>query len=178
MNIVPQYKSLLENMMLRSLAAAPKLAGKTILMVDVSISMFYTKVSENSDLDRFDAAAALAILCRELCDEVEIFTFSNKLVKVANDRGFNLRDTLSNSQHHSGTALASALKMIQVGKYDRLIVLTDEASTESDVPAAKQDKSYMLNVGATRNGVNHSSWHTITGFSEAVFSYIQAVEGE
>ena len=40
----------------------PKLPGKTVFLVDVSGSMFGKRVSEKSDLDRFDAAAALAVL--------------------------------------------------------------------------------------------------------------------
>ena len=33
-------------------------------------------------LTRIEAACGLAILAREVCDEVEIFTFSNEIVKV------------------------------------------------------------------------------------------------
>lgn len=176
--IVPQFKGMLENMMFRSLAKADKLDGKTILMVDVSLSMFNTKVSEKSDLDRFDAAAALAMLCREICSDVAIYTFSDRLVQVPNDRGFNLHRTLKGSQPISGTNLATALNHIHLKEYERLIVITDEASTESGVPNAKIKKSYMLNVGSYQNGVNLSSWTTITGFSESVINYIQAVEQE
>jgi hypothetical protein len=55
--IVPQFEDMLEAMMFRSLATMEKLPGKTVLLVDVSGSMFGCPISQKSDLDRFDAAA-------------------------------------------------------------------------------------------------------------------------
>ena len=56
--IMPEFEDMLEQMMFKALEGHEKLAGKTVLLVDVSGSMFGTKVSAKSDLDRFDAAAA------------------------------------------------------------------------------------------------------------------------
>jgi 60 kDa SS-A/Ro ribonucleoprotein len=175
--IVPQFENMLEAMMFRATAGMPKLKGKTVLLVDVSGSMFGTKVSAKSDLDRFDAAAALAVLCREVCEDVEIFSFSNQAVRVPARRGFALVDAIKNSQHHSGTDLGRALGGINanVVKFDRCIVFTDE---QSSTPARgmKSDKNYVLNVAADQNGLNHSDWLTISGFSEACLDYIQMYE--
>lgn len=174
--IVPQFEDMLEAMMLCSLSTAEKLPGKTVLMVDVSGSMFGTKISSKSDLDRFDAAAALAMLCAEVCESVEIYTFSNDLVRVAPRKGFALADELKSSQQIAGTRLGQAIKSLQANsKYDRLIVITDEQATD-DIPSAKCDKAYILNVAAYENGVNHASYTTISGFSEACIDYIRAVE--
>lgn len=176
--IVPQFEDMLEAMMFRSLAKAEKLPGKTVLMVDVSGSMFGTKISAKSDLDRFDAAAALAMLCVEVCENFEVYTFSNDLVRVAPRKGFALADALKNSQQISGTKLGQAIKTLQANsKYDRLIVISDEASQDS-VGSPKTDKGYMLNVAAYENGINRNDWTTITGFSESVIDYIREVEKE
>ena len=173
--MVPQFEDMLEAMMLRSLATLEKLPGKTILMVDVSGSMFGAKISAKSDLDRFDAAAALAMLCKEVCEEVEIYTFSNSAKRVAPRSGFALREALSNSQNHGGTNLGVSLREIQGSKRDRIIVFTDEQSY--DRPASPQcDKGYIINVAAYENGVNHDSWTTVSGFSEAVIDYIRESE--
>lgn len=171
--MVPQLEDMLESMMLRSLSSEAKLPGKTVLLVDVSGSMFGTKISAKSDLDRFDAAAALAMLCKEVCESVEIYTFSNSLVRVAPRSGFALGVALSRSQSHGGTLLGSALRQLQP-PYDRIIIFTDEQS--SDRPTAPTGKGYIINVAAYQNGVNHGAWTQVSGFSEAVIDYIRESE--
>jgi len=175
--IMPQFEDMLEQMMFKALEGHEKLPGKTLLMVDVSGSMFGAKVSAKSDLDRFDAAAALAVLCREICEEVDIFTFSDNAVRIAPRRGFALVDALRNSQQHGGTSTGQSLRQAYsyVGKHDRCIVFTDEG-TYDRVDAPKCKNAYILNVAFYKNGINHSDWCTITGFSEAVLSYIQMFE--
>ena len=174
---VPQLEDMLEAMMLRSLESHEKLPGKTVLLVDVSGSMFGAPISRKSDLDRFDAASALAMLCREICENVEVYTFSNDAVRVPARRGFALREALSNSQTHGSTALGHALKTIDSkGSYDRLIVFTDEQSYDRPPAPKKGSKGYVINVAAYQNGINHDAWVTISGFSEAVIDYIQELE--
>lgn len=175
--IVPQFEDMLEQMMFKALEKHEKLPGKTVLVIDVSGSMFGTKVSAKSDLDRFDAAAALAVLCREICEQVEIFSFSYDAVRVAPRRGFALVDAIRNSQNHGGTSLGQSLRTIykSVGRHDRCIVFTDEG-TYDRVEAPKCKNAYVLNVAAYENGINHQDWMTISGFSEAVIDYIQMFE--
>ena len=173
--IVPQLEDMLEEMMFRALASHPKLPGKTVVVVDVSGSMFGTKISAKSDLDRFDAAAALAVLCRELCEEVEIYSFSYSAKRVAPRRGFALVEAIRDSQQHGGTALGQSMQEIdRQTKYDRVIVFTDEQSY--DRPAAPKGRGYVINVASYQNGINHSQWVEINGFSEAVFDYLLEYE--
>lgn len=175
--VVPQFEDILEEMLFRCTANMPKLKGKTRVIVDVSGSMFGTKVSAKSDLDRFDAAAALAIVMREICEEVEIWSFSGDAVRVSPRRGFALVEAISRSQSHGGTYLGGSMARINAsGKADRDIVITDEQS--ADRPAKPQGIGYILNVASYKNGVNHDAWTTITGFSEAVIQYIAEVEKE
>ena len=173
--IVPQLEDMLEEMMFRALASHEKLPGKTVVVVDVSGSMFGTKISAKSDLDRFDAAAALAVLCRELCEEVEIYSFSYSAKRVAPRRGFALVEAIRDSQQHGGTSLGSSMQEIdRQSKYDRVIVFTDEQSY--DRPAAPKGRGYVINVASYQNGINHSQWVEINGFSEAVFDYLLEYE--
>lgn len=175
--IVPQFEDMLEQMMFRALTTQPKLSGKTVLVIDVSGSMFGTSISQKSDLARFDAAAALAILCREICEEVEIYSFSYDAVRVAPRRGFALREAISSSQGHGGTQLGQAMRTIDAdSSYDRVIVFTDEQSY--DCPEQPRGRGYLVNVASYQHGVNHSAWNEINGFSEAVIDYIQAFEHE
>ncbi len=166
----PQWESHLEFAMLKCLEGRKKLDGKTILLVDVSGSM-NSAISAKSDLMRFDAANGLAILARELCESVAVYSFSNSLVRVPDRRGFALRDAIANSQAHSSTYLGQAVNKInQSETYDRLIVLTDEQSHDA-VPNAKA-KGYLINVAADKNGIGYGAWTHIDGWSEAVFDYI------
>ena len=175
--IVPEYEDMLESMMFRSLAQHQKIPGKTVLLIDVSGSMFGTTISAKSDLDRFDAAAALAMLCREVCEQVEIYSFSSNAVRVPARRGFALREAISASQQHGGTALGTSMNTVdRNGSYDRCIVFTDEQSY--DRPAAPRGRGYIVNVASYQNGVNHNAWTEVNGFSEAVIDYIQALEQE
>ena len=162
--------------MLSCLREQPKLPGNTGLLIDVSGSMFGTRISAKSDLDRFDAAAALAILGRELCEDARVFSFSQRLVEVPPRSGFALRDALNFSQPHGGTYLGGALTaMTQAGTYDRIIVLTDEQSRDTLSPVGT--KIYIINVASTQNGVASAGRvERISGWSEAVFDYIQRSE--
>ena len=173
--IMPQFEDMLEKMMLQSLVSHKKLPGKTVLMIDVSGSMFGCKVSGKSDLDRFDAAAALAVLCREICEEVEIFSFSYSAVRVPPRRGFALVEAIRDSQVHGGTAMGNSLREIESKTtYDRVICFTDEQS--SDRPTKPNGLGYIINVAGYQNGINQDAWTTVTGFSEAIVDYIQIIE--
>jgi len=175
--IVPEFEDMLESMMFRSLESHDKIPGKTVLVIDVSGSMFGAPISQKSDLDRFDAAAALAMLCREVCEEVEIYSFSGDAVRVAPRRGFALREAISGSQQHGGTQLGRAMETINKDtSYTRCIVFTDEQSY--DRPDAPLGKGYVVNVASYEHGVNHQAWTEVNGFSESVIDYIQALERE
>jgi 60 kDa SS-A/Ro ribonucleoprotein len=166
----PQWESRIERAMLKCLEGREKLPGKTVLLIDVSGSMDW-EISAKSDLKRYDAANGLAILARELCEQVAIYSFSNSVVRIPDRHGFALRDAITNSQFHGGTWLGNAVKHINASEhYDRLIVLTDEQSHDT-VPNPK-GKGYVINVASYKNGVGYGAWTHIDGWSEAVIDYI------
>ena len=169
----PDFEPELESAMLKSLKGYVRLPGRTRLLIDVSGSMFAT-LSAQSEMTRAEAACGLAILAREVCDEVEIFTFSNGIVKVPPRRGFALRDAVINSQPHGGTYLGKAVAEID-RKGDRLIIFTDEQS--HDEVSDPKGLGYMVNVASYQHGVGHDAWTRVHGFSEAVIAWIAASEG-
>jgi len=171
----PQWETWIEKAMLRCLDSQPKLEGRTVVVVDVSSSMDWDKVSKKSDMTRLDAACGLAICVREICDDVAIYSFSMECKRIPDRHGFALRDAIATSQMHSGTYLGKAIKSIDSKeKYDRIIVITDE-QTHDDIGIPK-GRGYMLNVASYKNGIGYGSWTHITGFSEAVLKYIAAYE--
>lgn len=176
----PNLEPLLEERMIFSLTEAPKLPGKTCLLVDVSGSMDHA-LSTKSDLTRLDAACGLAILLREICEEVYVRTFSDNLYVLPPRQGFALRDAIVHSQPHGSTYLGGALEAIKKNpektekNYDRMIVITDEQSHDK-VADPVWEHSYMVNVASAKNGVGYGAWHHIDGFSEAIVRYVQAYE--
>lgn len=173
---VPRWESLIEPAMLSALEDAPKLSGKTVLLIDVSGSMD-AALSAKSDLRRIDAACALAMLCREITGKVLICSFSDVLAIVPPRRGFALRDAIVGSQPHQGTYLGAAIESInQQAEYDRLIVFTDE-QVHDRVPDPKA-KGYIINVGTDKNGIGYGKWTHFDGFSEAIVRYIQESEAQ
>ena len=149
--------------MFKCLEGTPKLPGKTVLMIDVSGSMIGTTVSKKSDIDRLDAAMALAMLLREICDEVEIYKFETEVTAVPNRRGFALRDAIKQNAG-GGTDIGKAVKHAYNIGYSRLIVITDEQS-HTHVSNPRQGRNYMVNVGTYENGVGYGPWTHIDGWS-------------
>lgn len=172
--ICPQFEPELDKSLQQTISDLPKLTGRTVVLVDVSGSMD-AKLSAKSDLTRMDAAATLASIVNS--DHLRVFTFSNSLVEVSPRRGMAGVDAVIKSQHHSSTNLGSALHELQNVPKDRLIVITDEQSTDL-VTAPKSDSlNYLINVASSRNGVSYGSgWKHIDGFSENVIRFI--VESE
>ena len=168
----PQWEPWIERAMFLSLHGQERLPGRTVLLVDVSGSMD-APLSGRSQMRRMDAAAGLAVLLREIAEEVSIYTFSERLVRVPARRGFALRDAIVQSQPHTGTYLGRALGELRES-YDRLIVITDEQSHDQ-VPAAN-GRGYVVNVASYRNGVGYGAWTHIDGWSEAVVEYIRSHE--
>src|SRR6202011_3010864 len=168
----PQWEEALERAMFRSLEGTERLAGHTVILVDVSGSMV-APLSRRSQMFRADAAYGLAVLLREIAEKVSINTFSNSAKRIPPRRGFALRDAMESSQPHQGTYLGAALDAVDE-RYDRIIVITDEQS--HDRVAAPRGKGYMINVASARNGVGYGPWVHIDGFSEAVINYIRELE--
>jgi len=168
----PQWEEALESAMFRAVAGREKLAGHTVLLVDVSGSMV-APLSRRSEMLRTDAAYGLAVLLRETAEKVTVFTFSNVAKQVPPRRGFALRDAMEASQPHGGTMLGAALDAVKE-PYDRIVVITDEQS--HDRVSAPKGKGYMINVASARNGVGYGHWAHIDGWSEAVVEYIRELE--
>ena len=168
----PQWKEALEHAMFRSVESRAKLAGHTVVLVDVSGSMV-APLSRRSEMMRTDAACGLAVLLREIAEKASFYTFSDKLARVLARRGFALRDALDQSQAHNSTQLGAALEKI-AEPYDRIVVITDEQSHDR-VPAPR-GTGYVINVASYRNGVGYGAWNHIDGWSESVVEYIRELE--
>jgi len=176
----PQWEETLEHAMLKCVATQARLPGRTALLVDVSGSMT-AALSRRSEMLRSDAACGLAVLLREIGEQVSVFSFSDDLAGVPSRRGFALHDAIATSQPHNGTYLGKAIERLhQLADrdpsqgYDRLIVITDEQA--HDTVPDPHGKGYVINVASYKNGIGYGKWTHIDGWSESVIDYIRMLE--
>lgn len=173
-NAVPEWEPILEPLMFKCLAAQEKIPGKTVLLIDGSGSM-QSQVSAKSEISRRDAAVAVAILLRELCEDVRIYGFSSKIWEIPPRRGFALREAVNARVIPEATMLGAAVRYVySQGQADRIIVITDEQS--QDKPDAPQGLGYVVNVAGYKNGIGYGPWTHIDGWSEAIIDYIREAE--
>lgn len=168
----PSMEPFLDEAMQEAVRHLPMLRGETIVLVDVSGSMS-APLSSRSDMKRIDAAAGLAVLVN--APSARVFSFSNELREVPRRAGMGGVDAIRNSQPNRSTRLGMAMTVINEIPHDRVIVITDEQSSDR-VPDPVAERAYMINVASHDRSVNFGSWTSISGFSENVFRFIEAHE--
>lgn len=168
----PRFEKQLDEALQATIKELPALDGRTGVLVDVSGSMDW-RMSNKSDMNRIDAASALASIVN--AEDLRVFSFSEKVVEVPARRGMAGVDAIHKSQSHLGTRLGEAIKVMNKEKFDRLIVITDEQSS-GPVPNPVAPKSYMINVASNRNGVGYGDWIHLDGFSEGILKFIHEIE--
>jgi 60 kDa SS-A/Ro ribonucleoprotein len=173
----PRYEPQLEQLLFKAAAEQPKLDGSNAILIDVSGSMD-SRVPGRSEISRSDAANALAIIAREMCEEVDIYIFGESCKMIPPRRGFGLSEAIQQHSNSVGwsTYIGKAVKYVQEKhRYDRVITISDEQSWDS-VPQPK-GKGYMVNVASAKNGVGyHGTWTHVDGFSEATLKWIREYE--
>ena len=172
----PQYAQALSDAM--ELAVVGSLSGTTALVLDVSGSMG-TVLSGKGELQRYEAAAALAVLIRGISKDCRIFVYNDCCAEVPNIKGLGLLDTIKNSVS-GGTNTQAALMLVQrlCPKVDRVILLTDEQASDGIHPLWAKH-GYIINVAPYKPGlVTSTGWVRINGWSERVIDWIQLHESQ
>jgi len=161
----PKLEDAIGESMLLSVAQEPKLAGRTLLVVDTSGSM-HGQLSSRSELSRLDAANGVAILVREVCESATIYATAGNdarckhaTAEVPARHGFALADAITGLRDKiggGGIFLVQCLEFIAVEErasepFDRVIVFTDEQDCDSpSVNPANAKKlgrfNYVVNV--------------------------------
>lgn len=177
----PSLEPDLEAAMFRACDEMEKLPGKTALLVDHSASMS-AALSAKSDLTRFDAACGLAMLMREVCEEVDVVAFTGPyygssrphVALVPPRRGFALRDAVTAAVDFDNTNTEDGKQFCDARGYDRIVIITDEQSHQKI--SDPKGKGYVVNVASAKNGIGYGAWTHIDGWSEAVVRYVQEAE--
>ena len=174
----PNFESELEGGMFRALEGMDKLKGDTLLVIDTSSSMS-EKLSAKSEMCRIDAANGLAIMARELCEKVEIVTFNNEVASVPNRRGFALRDAIM--KDFGGGTFMDKITLFAKNRgkqFNRTIIITDEESSTPFTYTNEFGKLYMINVSVHKHAIGFGDWVRLSGFSEAILTFIQGYEDD
>ena len=189
----PAFEQSLEKAMFKCLAQQEKLPGKTILIVDVSGSMTSSgNVSRHSEITRFEAAGALAILLREISEEIVIYATAGSDTKMIHKTeiipprsGFALSDYIRASVPRlggGGIFLTQCMDYVydKEAKADRIVVITDEQDCDQKCnpnnAKAFGINNYLMNISVETNGIGYGKWTHIDGFSESVIDFIRAFE--
>ena len=189
----PMYKAELDTLMISSLANQPKLAGHTVLLIDVSGSMGVL-LSKKSEFSRLDVAKSLAIIAVSMCEDVNVYLTAgsdSRRVHATESipviHGFNL---------FNGPAYLDAVRKVGGGgiftrqclKYtkpynpitERVIVISDSQDCDiaNRVPAPYGKYNYIIDISSNAGGVNYQGIWTaeVNGWSEKFINFIHYME--
>lgn len=191
----PEFKREIEDAMLASYANLPKLAGKTLFIVDVSGSMM-NNISDKSVYNRLEVASAMAMLAANQCEDFElVLTAGSDARRIHQSKhmkypskGFDLIDNIRREYNTLGGGGIFTRQCLEwcyenVGKkFDRIIVFSD--SQDCDHPSLRTPKpfgkyNYICDVSAHTKGIGYKGVWTaeISGWSEHFLTFIAALEG-
>jgi hypothetical protein len=192
----PRLSSSIEKAMLKAIEGMDRLPGRTLLVVDTSGSM-YGRLSMRSEVTRLDTAAALALLARNLCEQSVVYVTAGDDWKRKHAtalvpdhlNGFALSDAIKTAEQKfkiggGGIFLTQCMDYIKNqnhGKFDRVIVFTDEQDCDHNINPALAPRlgnfNYVVNIAAEKNGIRYkNNWDHVDGWSERIFDYIRFFE--
>ena len=185
-----EFGDILEKKLIESAQNYEKLEGDTIVLVDVSGSM-YSKLNAKSEIQTVDAAAAVAAIVKANCDNTKVYAFDTNVYDMGTAySGFSLIDKIVGINGGCTAVIdctnfaIAHYQQTHDGKFPaRVITITDEGENSSRsrtlVNLPKSCKGYMINVQNNLNNVtynNNSGWTSISGWSDSLLKYITAVE--
>ncbi|MFJ1970532.1 TROVE domain-containing protein [Streptomyces sp. NPDC087903] len=174
----------LERALGHSLANVPTLPGRTLVLVDRSGSMFYSRLSDRSELNRADAAAIFGTALALRAADADLVEFGTSSKRVKFRAGESVLKILERFGDLGGTDTVAAVRR-HYRRHDRVLIVTDEQYAYSahgdpteqvpaDVPV------YTWNLAGYRAGHGPSgkgNRHTFGGLSDAAFRMVPLLEG-
>ncbi|MFC8426931.1 TROVE domain-containing protein [Streptomyces sp. NPDC057236] len=173
----------LEQALGHSLANVPALPGRTLVLVDRSGSMFYSRMSDRSELTRADAAAVFGTALALRAQKADLVEFGSTSDPVPFRRGESVLKILGRFGDLGGTDTTGAVRR-HYARHDRVLIVTDEQYAHShhgdptgQVPA--EVPVYTWNLAGYRAGHGPSGTanrHTFGGLSDAAFRMVPLLE--
>ncbi|MGW5035040.1 TROVE domain-containing protein [Streptomyces nigra] len=173
----------LEQALGHSLANVPALPGRTLILVDRSGSMFWSRLSDRSELNRADAAAIFGTALALRSRKADLVEFGSTSAAVPFRAGESVLKILGRFGDLGGTDTTGAVRA-HYRRHDRVLIVTDEQYAPSrhgdpteqvpaDVPV------YTWNLAGYRAGHGPSGTgnrHTFGGLSDAAFRMVPLLE--
>lgn len=189
----PALEDILRQKMRATMNPRKQFFGRTLIIVDMSGSM-HAPLSSHSVVSRSQAAIAIAIILREMCQNVGIYatagddhTQTHSTIKLDAVHDFALEEQFELSPRKiggGGIFLNQAMDYIyemECGQTpERIVVLSDEEDCDWSKSPLKANafghNNYLINVASSRNGIGYGKWTHIDGWSEHVLDYIYFME--
>ncbi|MFG2608018.1 TROVE domain-containing protein [Streptomyces sp. NPDC048514] len=173
----------LEQALGHSLANVPALPGRTLVLVDRSGSMFWSQVSERSQLTRADAAAIFGTALALRAADADLVQFGSTSDKVRFRKGESVLKILERFGDLGGTDTTAAVRR-HYTEHDRVLIVTDEQyapGRHGDPTSRIPDRIpvYTWNLEGYRPGHGPSGTgnrHTFGGLSDAAFRMVPLLE--
>jgi hypothetical protein len=180
----------LDQALTHSLANVPALPGRTLILVDMSGSMWSPTAGRMSDMRRCDVAAVFGAALAMRAENAKLVIFGIGSATVPVRKGESLLTLVGRTiKEMGGTDTISALRTHFAG-HDRVIILTDEqammwggsiyvdqGTVSTSVPA--NVPMYTWNLAGYTYGHAPSGTatrHTFAGMSDAAFKLIPLLE--
>ncbi|MGW6012409.1 TROVE domain-containing protein [Streptomyces sp. NPDC055210] len=184
----------LEQALGHSLANVPALDGRTLVLVDRSGSMFHSRMSDRSELNRADAAAIFGAALALRAEKADLVEFGTSSDVVRFRRSESVLKVLGRFGDLGGTNTSEAVRK-HYRMHDRVLIVTDEQATYShygdpteQVPAHVPVYTWNLagyraghaasggGVGAAGGGAGVGNRHVFGGLSDAAFRMVPLLE--
>jgi hypothetical protein len=178
----------LDKALTASLSNVPELAGRTLILVDLSGSMQDRAGGRNSDMTRADVAKVFGAGLAMRTDPTLVwFDTSSGRVDVPKGGGSLLKLVESFPRAGGGTATAAAVERWYAG-HDRVVLVTDEqaatwgggpSTADVTVSVPRHVPVYTWNLAGYQYGHTPSGLgtrHTFGGLTDAAFKVIPLLE--
>jgi hypothetical protein len=174
----------LERALNASLSNVPALPGRTLILVDLSGSMYSPVAGFRSRVSRADAAKVFGAALALRADEPTLVWFDSDSGQVPVPRGTALLKLIESFPRRGGGTSTAAAVRRWYDRHDRVVIVTDEQAHyggEHDVTASvpRQVPVYTWNLAGYRFGHAPSGLgtrHTFGGLTDAAFQAIPLLE--
>ena len=184
----------LENALQISIQNIPKLAGTTLIAVDVSGSMG-SCISRRSNVRCAEISQLLGMIANKICDKAYYYMFNTKLYEASFPQEKHILEKVSNACCAGGTDISLPfIKLIKDKiKVDRIIVISDNECnsgysyyTSKSIQELADEYRKKINPNTYVHAIDLMGYGTVqfqgektsllAGWSEKVFSFISLVE--
>ena len=165
-----------------SLLNVPELAGRTLVLVDQSGSMF-TRVSDRSEVRWSDQAALFGVALAARAADATLVQFGSTSQQVTIDGGKTALQHMAKFQALGGTATMDAVRKWFKG-HDRIVIVTDEqahydrSGTVLDDLVPQEVPIYTWNLAGYKiaHGTSAPNRVTFAGLNDSAFALIPLLE--